>query len=146
MAKDKPEIIERAYQDAERWLIEVAERLERPDDLHGAYHALRCVLHTVRDNLIPDEAMDMAMQLPVLVRGVYFEGYRLAGRPVAQRTLDAFLESVGTCLESGAPDDLDPERCARAVFATLNKHLDPGQVDHVRGMLRKDLQPLWPDG
>lgn len=146
MATEKPEIIERAYQDAQNWLLDIAGKLERPDDLHAAYHALRSVLHSLRDNLVPDEALDLASQLPMLVRGIYFEGYRLSGRPVTHRKLGSFLESVRNQLETEAPQDLDPERCARAVFATLSRHLDAGQVKQARDMLHKDVQPLWSNG
>ena len=145
MSNDKPEVLGRAYQDAERWLIDIAERLQRPGELRDAYHALRAVLHPLRDNLIPDEAMDLANQLPVLVRGIYFEDYRLAGRPVTHRTRDAFLEAVARQLEIEGPVKIEVERCANAVFATLGKHLDSGQAEQVRNMLYKDVQALWSD-
>ena len=146
MAQDKPEIIERTYQETQEWLHEIAGNLERPDDLHAAYHALRSVLHTLRDNLVPDEALDLSSQLPVLIRGIYFEGYRLSGRPVTHRTVDSFLDAVRTQLNTEAPEDLDPERCSRAVFGTLSGHLDAGQVRQARDMLHKDVQGLWSAG
>ena len=36
---------------------------------------LREALHAVRDFLPADEAVDLAAQLPVLVRGVYYDGW-----------------------------------------------------------------------
>ncbi|MGK7297332.1 MAG: DUF2267 domain-containing protein [Candidatus Wenzhouxiangella sp. M2_3B_020] len=146
MATDKPPIIERAYQDAEVWLIRIAEGLERPGELQDAYHALRAVLHVVRDNLIPDEAMDFASQLPMLVRGVYFEGYRLAGRPLKHRSRDEFLDAVRRQLDDEAGLSLDPERCVRVVFGILDEHLDDGQAAQVRDMLHKEIQQFWPSG
>lgn len=146
MATDKPPIIERAYQDAEAWLIRIAEGLERPGELQDAYHALRAALHNVRDNLIPDEAMDLASQLPMLIRGIYFEGYRLADRPLKHRSREEFLAAVRRQLDSEAGLSLDSERCVRVVFGVLAEHLDDGQAAQTRDMLHKEIQELWPAG
>ena len=144
MATEKPPIIERAYQDAEVWLIRIAEGLERPGELQDAYHALRAVLHNVRDNLLSDEAMDLASQLPVLIRGIYFEGYRLSDRPLKHRSREKFLGALRDQLESEAGLSLEPEQCARVVFGILDEHLDDGQAAQVRDMLHKEIQQLWP--
>lgn len=41
----------------------------------SACRLLRSVLHTVRDWLSPAEMADLSAQLPVLIRGIYFEGW-----------------------------------------------------------------------
>jgi uncharacterized protein (DUF2267 family) len=145
MSQQKPAIIERAYQDAETWLIDLAERIDQPLDLHNAYHALRAVLHTMRDNLLPDEAMDVSSQLPTLIRGIYFEGYRLPDKPEPHRSRKQFLEAVEAQLENEDARELDAEKCARAVFALLQQRLDPGQAAQARDMLHGDVQALWAD-
>jgi uncharacterized protein (DUF2267 family) len=40
-----------------------------------SYAALRVVLHTLRDRLTVEEAAQLSAQLPLLVRGIYFEGW-----------------------------------------------------------------------
>ena len=40
-----------------------------------SYAALRTVLHLLRDRLPVDESVEFAQQLPVLVRGIYFDGW-----------------------------------------------------------------------
>ena len=40
-----------------------------------SYNALRAVLHAVRDRLTVEEAAQLSAQLPMLVRGIYFEGW-----------------------------------------------------------------------
>jgi uncharacterized protein (DUF2267 family) len=43
-----------------------------------SYAALRPVLHALRDRLTVQEAADLAAQLPLLVKGIFFDGCRLA--------------------------------------------------------------------
>jgi uncharacterized protein (DUF2267 family) len=58
---------------------------------HDAYGALRAVLHALRDRLTPEQAVHFGAQLPILVRGVYYEGWRIAGKPASDRQVDEFF-------------------------------------------------------
>jgi hypothetical protein len=55
---------------------------------------LRETLHAVRDFLTVDEAADLSAQLPVLIRGLFFEGWVPAKTPAKMRSVDQFLERV----------------------------------------------------
>lgn len=68
-------VFDTTIQDTNLWLKAVSTRLadcERQD----AYAALRAVLHALRDRLPAQSAVNFAAQLPLLLRGVYFEGWR----------------------------------------------------------------------
>ena len=56
------------------WLQHVEDALST-DDRPTAYHALRAVLHALRDRLTPVEACELAAELPAMLRGIYFEGW-----------------------------------------------------------------------
>lgn len=90
----------------------------------------------MRDRLTVDEATDLSAQLPLLVRGIYYEGWRPAELPQATREVDAYLETLKQRL---SPDDPDPRAVATAVFNLLKTHCDPGQMSHVRVMLPDDV-------
>ena len=130
--------------DTNTWLREIAGEIERPGDYQAAYHTLRAVLHTVRDTLVPEETMNLSAELTPLLRGILFEGYRLAGKPEPKRSLDIFLQAVDEHLLRYNEIDIDPEAACRAVFAQLEKHLAAGQSNHVRHMLNHEVQDLWP--
>ena len=53
------------------WLNEIQEHLGWGEDHQRAYHALRAVLHALRDRLPVDHAAALAAQLPMLIRGFY---------------------------------------------------------------------------
>ena len=66
--------IERTVHATNNWLEELKEEL-RLQDRQQAYHLLRVVLHTLRDRLTVAEAVDLGAQLPMLIRGLYYEGW-----------------------------------------------------------------------
>ena len=103
------------------WLKEIAQALG--SDRHRAYQALRAVLHCLRDRLTIDEAAQLGDQLPMLVRGIYYEAWHPAGKPEKIRSREDFLAGMATRL-AHAP--IKPEDAARAVFQVLERHVAPG--------------------
>lgn len=107
-------------------------------DKRTAYHALKAVLQTLRDRLTVDEAAHLGAQLPMLVRGVYYDAYRPAAQPHRSRTPDEFLKEVESHL-GGAPVD-DTEAATRAVFKVIERHVSPGEVNQVKDMLPMEIR------
>lgn len=125
---------------SQTWLKELQEELHVEDEAR-VYHAMRAVLQALRDRLTIDEASDLAAQLPMLLRGLYYENWKPSDTPKTQRTLDDFLAAI----EKDLPQqDLDPRRAAQAVFAVLQRHVTAGEIDDVRSNLPEQLQELWP--
>jgi uncharacterized protein (DUF2267 family) len=109
-------------------------------DRHRAYRALRAVLHTLRDRLSVDEAAQLSAQLPLLVRGVFFEGWHPAHKPVKERRQDEFVAHVS---ESFALDtEADPGQITRSVLKVLSRHVDAGEIDSLRRVLPPAVQEL----
>jgi uncharacterized protein (DUF2267 family) len=123
------------------WLDDVLGRLGWQDH-HRAYHALRAVLHALRDRLPVDRAAALAAQLPMLVRGFYYEGWHPHGKPLRQRHRDEFLDDIAQAFRDHP--DIDPERVARAVIAVLATRLTAGEVESVKHSLSSELRSLWP--
>jgi len=120
------------------WLHEIMDRMGWVDK-HRAYHALRTVLHALRDRLPVEGAAALAAQLPLLVRGIFFEGWHPAGKPVKERRKEEFLNHI---TDSFAGDLVDPEEVARAVLAVLANHVSPGEVSHVEHLLPLEIRSL----
>lgn len=135
--------VDRTVQETHVLLKEVSEELGEASR-QDAYHALRAALFTLRDRLTTDEAFDFSAQLPALVRGIFFEGYRPAHKPLTYRHREEFLSRVAQVLEAGNAE-LDPERAVRAVLRVLQRHVSEGEMKQVRHMLPQDVQALWPD-
>lgn len=125
------------------WLKEIRAELAL-ETTEEAYRALRAVLHTLRDRLIVEEAASLGAQLPMLLRGVYFEGWRPAGKPTKERHLAPFLEHISS--QYVGPGAVDPERLTRGVFAILARHMPAGQIHDIRQGLPAEIRALWPEG
>ncbi len=125
------------------WLSELSRTLKWGHSEH-VFLALRAVLETLRDRVETDEAFQLAAQLPMILRGFYFEGWD-PGRPLAkERGRGEFLKRV---LEKLPPDVGGPaETIARAVFSLLSQHLTRGEVLDLRARLPKAVRELWPEG
>lgn len=134
------EAFDKTLQTTNIWLKEIGEQIG--PDRQRCYQALRAVLFSLRDRLNPNEAAHLAAQLPMLVRGIYYEGYRPAGKPDRIRSRDEFLHKIDEHLENVRP--LGADDAARAVFKVLDHYLDPGEIEEVKHALPEEIRTLFP--
>ena len=138
------DVFDRTVHATNVWLKDVMEELQW-DDRHRAYEALRGSLHALRNRLTVEEATDLGAQLPMLIRGLYYEGWNPSKTPIKERRKEEFLHHVRAAFSHTAvAADIDPERVARAVFRVLAKHVSGGEIKDVKGSLPEPLQGLWP--
>lgn len=140
MAELGLEVFDRTVHDTNSWLKEISEELGHPDR-QMAYHALRGVLFTLRDRLTPEEAADFASQLPILIRGIFYEGYRPANKPDTFRDRAEWLERVR--IELDKVGGQNPENATRAVFRVIGRRVTGGEVEDVRRMLPSKIRDMW---
>ncbi len=136
------EVFNNTMQKTHVWLRDLMAELDWEDE-HKAYLALRAVLHTLRDRLTVEEAVQPAAQLPMLVRGFYYEGWNPTGKPLKERHQEDFLARVKGYFKND--DRVVPEKVVRAVFKLLAKHVSRGEIEDVAHTLPGELRPLWPE-
>ncbi|MEU8421866.1 DUF2267 domain-containing protein [Micromonospora sp. NPDC048835] len=129
---DKTNLILKDIEDAYGWPKERRNQ---------SYAALRTVLHLLRDRLPVDESVEFAQQLPVLVRGIYFDGWVPSDVPI-KLNRDDFLYEV----RQGFPYDAEggAERVTRVVLDTLRRHVTQGEWQDVKQTMPKDLAMMMP--
>jgi uncharacterized protein (DUF2267 family) len=110
-------------------------------DKQRAYHALRAVLHALRDRLPVKQAVALGAQLPMLIRGFYYESWHPHGKPLKERKKEEFLAHVAAAFKEDP--DASPEEVARAVFGVIARHVTPGEVSHVKFSLPGEIRSLW---
>jgi len=130
-----------AVQTMQEWLKELRETGELADEA-AAYAVLRSVLHQLRDRLTLEEAVDLGAQIPLMVRGLYYEGWRPHTVPRKIRSRQAFLDELSDDL---LPHTYPVDWAVSTVFALLAHHCDPGEIADVIGQLPDDLKELWPE-
>ena len=133
------DVFDRTLQTTAIWLDEVADRIGT--DRRQAWELLSAVLHALRDRLPVDLAAHLGAQLPLLVRGAYYDRFEPA-RPAAPcDTPDEFTAAVAAGLGDMPP--ADAETGIAAVFALLDRHLTEGQLAKIRGALPRGLRMAW---
>lgn len=134
------ETFDTAVQKADLWLKEIMEELNI-DSRRIAYMSLRAVLHALRDRLLVDEAVDLGAQLPLLIKGIYYDEWNPSSTPVKDRHIDDFLTHIKERYR--ADGQVDMEKTARAVFSVLKKRITEGELKDVKGMMPHELKVLW---
>jgi uncharacterized protein (DUF2267 family) len=123
------------------WLRELMDQM-RWEDRQRAYHALRTGLHALRDQLTVEAVVALGAQLPMLIRGFYYESWHAGTKPARERNKAVFLANIATGFHAG--ENVDPERIAQAVLELLAKHVAPGEVERIKHALPNELRSLWP--
>jgi len=134
------EVFDKTVQTTNLWLNEIGKDLG--PDRRRCYHALRAVLFALRDRLTVNEAADLSAQLPMLIRGIFYEGYRPSTMPQKMRSLDEFLAKINENLQNIRP--MGAEEAARAVFRVLDEHIPMGEMNEVKQMLPPEIRSLFP--
>ncbi|MCT7377008.1 DUF2267 domain-containing protein [Chelativorans salis] len=135
------EVFDKTVQTTNIWLNEIMA--EHGDDRQVAWHILGAVLKALRDRLPADLSAHLGAELPILVRGLYYDQYQPSQQPKVTRNLDEFLEHVQEGLKDIRP--VNSADATRTVFRVINHHIDLGQSAKVREALPKEIQALWPE-
>jgi uncharacterized protein (DUF2267 family) len=136
----EPAVFRKTLEKTEQWLEAVARRMGSADAERG-YRALRSVLHALRDRLPVDEAAQLGAQMPMLVRGIYYEGWKPADTPEKWRDGQELMDRIAADMP-----DLDPtqrQRAAQAVFAVLDEFIGSGEIEDVRQAMPEEVRELW---
>jgi uncharacterized protein (DUF2267 family) len=133
------DVFDKTLQTTNIWLDEIMGEIGPNRQI--AWHALQAVLRTVRDRVPIGLAAHLGSQLPILVRGAYYDQWQPAHEPTRTRTQDAFLQHVQEHLRGVRP--INARNATIAVFDVLSRHLTRGQAHKVRDALPADVQVLW---
>jgi len=112
----------------------------RPEDQRYSLRVVRAVLHALRDRLPVDDAAHLASQLPELLRGVFYEGWRPSTTPHSYHDLTGFLDRVA--VEAGLAGDTEAAYAAEAVATVMRRHVTPGELAKVQAVLPRPVAAL----
>jgi uncharacterized protein (DUF2267 family) len=135
------EVIDHTVQLTHEWINELCDRLgwtSRRD----ALRLLRVTLCQIRDHLGHAEVAQFSAQMPLLVRGMFFEGWTPAHTPVRDRRAEHFLAAIGAQLGDVAGWRGDDDIVA--VFRTLNNRISEGEIADVKAGLPAAIRQMWP--
>jgi uncharacterized protein (DUF2267 family) len=133
-------VFDETLHETHSWLNDIMRRLD-VEDRQLALVALRATLYALRDRIGARNAAHFGAQLPMLIRGLYYEGWHVGGTPTRECHKQEFLAHVARGF--GGCSDMDPEIAARAVFETIWEHVELGEIVKVLNALPADIRMLW---
>lgn len=121
-------LFEKTREKGDEWVKDMMGFLDT-EDPQLALHALRAGLHALRDRMTVNEAAQLAAQMPMVIRGLFFENWHPAGKPLRIRHSNDFLALV---IANFAPrTDAYADDIVRALFRVLHKHVSQGEITDV---------------
>lgn len=135
---------EHAVHAANEWVKDLAQQPEVGSE-GQAYSILRIVLHALRDRLRVDEVVHLSAQLPMLIRGFYFEGWRPRFDPLPQpESVEEFYDDVRERLVRVS--EIDPEDAVYLVYELLSRRLTAGELEYAELAIPQELVEKWRPG
>jgi len=135
------DVFDKTLQTTNIWLDEVMQTAG--PDRKVAWHVLGAVLRTLRDRLPPGLAAHLGAQLPLLVRGAYYDAFRPGHEPERLHTEDEFLAHVAG--DFGGIRPVNVRAATGSVLAVLERHVAPGLTEKVKAALPAHIRALWPE-
>ena len=139
MSANGLDVFDKTIQTTNIWLDELMAEIG--PDRQVAWHVLGVVLRGVRNRIPVPLAAHLGAELPLLVRGLYYDQFRPEHQPEHVRSLDEFLERIGE--ELGGTRPVNVPDATGAVFRILSRHIDRGQVEKVRAALPEKVRAIW---
>ena len=135
--------IEHSVEQANIWLRDLAAELDH-DDRAGAYRVLRATLHVLRDRLTVNENAQLAAQLPLLIRGVFYERWDPSSTPARYHSANDFLKRVAA--EAHLSGETEASYAVAAVARVLRVHVSAGELEDVLLVLPQEIGALFEQG
>ncbi len=134
-------VFERTNHEAHEWVNDLAGRTGWGNE-REVLRLLRIALGKIRDHLPVNEMAQFSAQLPLILRGMFFEGWQPKKTPVHERHAAEFIsavdEKIGEVIDYRGAADI------KAVFNVINARISRGEVEDVRACLPQELRDLWP--
>ena len=139
MSEQGLETMETTVQKTHEWIARIAESMHM--EKREAWKSLRAVLQTLRDRLPAELAVHFGAQLPMLVRGLYYEGWEPSKVPI-KMSREEFLAVVQSRII--ADRVVDPVETVQNVLAVVANHMGSGEMQKVIDAFPRNMQSLFP--
>lgn len=137
-------IFDRSLHKTNTWLKELMVAMNWKNR-EKALRAFRATLHSLRDVMPLQEIPQLASQFPIMIRGLYYENWRLLQEPLKIKSVNEFYELVRTKLGRGAfnfsTDEL--KKFTRTSLQLIAKHVSRGEMKDVKNSLKANLKELF---
>lgn len=105
-----------------------------------SYLALRTILHALRDRLPLEEAVHFSAQLPLILKGTFFDGWNIMEVPVKMNK-EEFIRYIGERFRFDVEGDI--EGLIKRVGLILFSHVDEPEANKILSEFPADIASLF---
>lgn len=134
------DVFDTTLQKTNKILKEIEGELDWIGRKNQAYLALRSVLHALRDRLPVTDSVHFSAQLPLLLKGVYFDGWNPEIVPVKFNRQE-FLNYIGNQFKFDVEGGT--QRIVKVVLDKVFASIEPTEVAKIINELPSDITSLF---
>ena len=75
------------------FINEVADKLDNCDNPGKAARVLKSILHALRNRITTEESLQLLSQLPLMIKGIYVDGWKLKNQ-VRIKNIEDFIDEI----------------------------------------------------
>ena len=128
------------------FLHEIAHELGHENDRAKAGRKLRSILHSIRDQITIEESIQLISQLPMFLKAVYVENWKVSNTKKRIKHLKEYISTVKKYEAPTAEVDFinDDEIliATEVIFFVLQRYISKGEMDDIISVLPKELKNL----
>ncbi|RPI16699.1 MAG: DUF2267 domain-containing protein [Ignavibacteriae bacterium] len=128
-------------------LRKIAEEMGEPGNKDKAGRVLRASLHALRKRLPAEESMQFIAQLPMALKSVYVDGWKLRKEHEKIKKIEHFMSEVQD--ESSGSGFVDfptldeTQRLTMCVFRVLKEYVSAGEMEDIKSVLPEELKQMF---
>src|SRR5688500_14056118 len=134
---------EKYTQDANDFIKQLAFELGAPENTRHAARVIESFFHTLRERITPEESMHFVSQLPMYLKAVYINDWKIGSALKKYKTREEFLDSLRIHTNRTAavdfPTDEEADKKLVAVISVLKRYITEGEMNHIMAQLPFDI-------
>jgi uncharacterized protein (DUF2267 family) len=134
-------------EEANAFFKAVAEEIGNPDDKDQGFRVSRAFLRTLRDHITVEESMHLISQLPMILKGIYVDGWKITSQRFHRYSLHDFLEELREQSPRTADidfgDDIEAKAHVIGVIRVLKRYVSEGEIRDIRSQLPEPIAELF---
>jgi uncharacterized protein (DUF2267 family) len=129
------------------FLKEVAFKLGDEEERGRALRVTRAVFHALRGRISITESLQLLAQLPLYLKAIYVDGWKVRPDDQRVRHMDDFLALVrreaGTTADNDFWNEWEVFGATRAVISVMRHHVSDGEIEDIKRTLPEELHELF---
>ena len=134
-------------EEGNRFLNNLAASLGNPDDTAHASRVMQAIFGAIRDRITPEQSMHLISQLPMALKAVYVDGWKMTKERSSVKTETEFFDEVRANSRRAAARDFGNDQQIREIirmfFSVLRNYVDEGELRHISQQLPEGVAVLF---